>query len=546
MGGRAVEARNYRLRRGMRSRFRVPALVLSLGVLLAPQLHAQGDDPPKLVIAMAVDQLRGDLLDRYEAAFSGGLRRLLDEGFVFTQTSHAHARTSTAPGHATLSTGVFPSRHAVVANSWSQRVGDRWEGIYAVEDLDSPILGFENEPALEGRSPKTLLREGLPDWLHTADDDARIVSISKKDRAAIPMGGLSTEHVYWMLPELGQFITSTHYMDRYPRWLQRFNENVMPAISKEEIWDTEVPERFRHLARPDSAAYEFDQVHTTFPHISAEETPFEGDQVHNAWAYEQPRADAAVLALAQTAIAELDLGQRDEQDYLAIALSATDRVGHQFGPFGQEQLSNLIHLDRVLGDFFDYLDDEVGEGAWVLGFTGDHGVVTIPEAQVELGINPEARRIPNDENRQALTLALQESAVEGRSPEEVAEHLARLVEERGLVAKAYTHHDLTRGEPADSFAILFRNSYYPGRAWGPLSRWGVEVRFGDGDLVGFPSGTNHESTYWYDRWVPMIFMGAGVERGTSHAPTYTVDFAPTLAGLAGIPIPEDLDGRSLY
>jgi arylsulfatase A-like enzyme len=44
----------------------------------------------------------------------------------------------------------------------------------------------------------------------------------------------------------------------------------------------------------------------------------------------------------------------------------------------------------------------------------------------------------------------------------------------------------------------------------------------------------------------MIFMGAGVEPGTSDSPVYTVDFAPTLAGLAGIPVPDDLDSRSIY
>ncbi len=44
----------------------------------------------------------------------------------------------------------------------------------------------------------------------------------------------------------------------------------------------------------------------------------------------------------------------------------------------------------------------------------------------------------------------------------------------------------------------------------------------------------------------MIFMGAAVVPGTWDAPVYTVDFAPTLAGLAGIPIPDDLDGRRIY
>lgn len=525
---------------------RVLALAAAWILIGSSSGAAQEEERPRLVVALVIDQLRGDLLDHFAPALTQGFRRLVDEGFLFTQASHAHARTSTAPGHATLTTGVLPSRHAVVANAWAQRVGDEWRQTYAVEDPDSPILGFEEVEVLGGRSPRTMIREGLPDWLHAQDDDARIVSISKKDRAAIPMGGKTAEHVYWMLPELGRFITSRHYMDGYPGWLRRFNDEVMPGISLPGVWESEVPEELRHLARPDSAAYEGDQIHTTFPHVdSAEVQPF-GEQGHNVWGYDQPRADDAVIALARTVIDELDMGQRDRQDYLAIALSATDRVGHAYGPFAQEQLSNLIHLDRLLGELLEYLDETVGQGRWLLGLAGDHGVVTIPEAQVELGINPNARRILLSDSNAGLIQAVRDASADEGSPEEVAERIARLVEERGLVARAYTHHDLTRGEPADSFAILFRNSHYPGRAWGPLSRWGVEVRFGDGDLVSFSSGTNHESTYWYDRWVPMIFIGSGVERGRSDAPVYTVDFAPTLARLAGIPIPDDLDGRSLY
>ena len=495
---------------------------------------------------LVVDQLRGDLLDRYEAAFTGSFRRLLDEGFRFTQASHAHARTSTAPGHATLTTGVFPARHAVVANSWFQQVGGEWESSYAVADTSRKILGFETVQVLEGRSPKTMIREGLPDWLRAENEESRRVSISKKDRAAIPMGGKTSEQVYWLLPELGRFITSTHYLNSYPEWLIRFNGRVMPDIAKDTVWNTEVPARLRSLARPDTATYEFDGVHSTFPHVSSLENTENHPQVHNVWGFEQSRVDAAVMALAHEVIDELKLGQRRDQDYLAISLSATDRIGHAYGPFSQEQLSNLIHLDRILGEFFEYLDEEVGEGEWLIGLAGDHGVVTIPEAQVEMGTNPDAVRIPDTERHARLSEVLIESMRAGGSPEEIAERLARLVEARGLVAKAYTHAELTRGEPADSFAVLFRNSHYAGRAWGPLSRWGVEVRFGEGDLVGFPTGTNHETPYWYDRHVEMIFMGAGVESGTSDVPVYTVDFAPTLAGLAGIPIPADLDGRRIY
>ena len=50
---------------------------------------------PTLAILMVVDQLRADLLERYDALFVGGFRRLLDEGYRFTNATHDHAFTST-------------------------------------------------------------------------------------------------------------------------------------------------------------------------------------------------------------------------------------------------------------------------------------------------------------------------------------------------------------------------------------------------------------------------------------------------------------------
>ena len=188
--------------------------------------------------------------------------------------------------------------------------------MYAVEDAESRIVGFEEVEVLEGRSPRTMIREGIGDWLYAHDDDARRVSISKKDRAAIPMGGLHTEHVYWMVPEVGQFVSAQYYMDRYPRWVQRFNQEVMPGITQDSAWTSLVPESLSHLARPDSAVYEGYQGISTFPHLSELENPPEDPQAHSAWVYDQPRADLAVIEMAKAAIEELDLGQGDRQDFL--------------------------------------------------------------------------------------------------------------------------------------------------------------------------------------------------------------------------------------
>ncbi len=114
------------------------------------------------------------------------------------------------------------------------------------------------------------------------------------------------------------------------------------------------------------------------------------------------------------------------------------------------------------------------------------------------------------------------------------------------MAEAYTHRELTAGQLADSFAVLFRNSHHPGRAVGLFSRFGVEVRYNYNDLVYYPTGTTHGSPYWYDRHVPFILMGAGVEPGVSELPIYTVDLAPTLAAFGAVPTPPDLDGRVVH
>jgi len=496
------------------------------------------------VVMISVDQLRGDLIGRYDDAFTGGFRRLMDDGYQFTSASHAHAVTHTAPGHASLSTGVFPSRSGIVANSWSQKTGSAWQPMYAVEDLDSPILGFETVEQLPGRSPRNLLRTGLADWVRAMGPDARSVSVSSKDRSAITMAGQTDTEVYWLVGQLARFVTSTYYDDTYPTWVEAFNTRVMPVIAADMEWNSLVPGEYRDLARPDRADYE-GRGNSTFPHVSSVETGGGSVQQHNAWAFNQSRVDRAIMEFAKAAIDEHELGQRRATDYLAISFSATDYVGHGYGPFSQEQFSNLLHLDEVLAEFFDYLDDEVGEGDWVVALSGDHGVVTNPEYAQELG-NAEAERISPQDANQEISAALQKASAEGGSVPEIAERLARALEEDGLVAKAYTHDELTKGMPADSFAVLYRNSHLPGRAHHMLSPYGVEFRYGEGDLVSFPTGTTHGSPYWYDRHVPIILLGAGIESGSSDAAAYTVDVAPTLAALAGITVPDDLDGRVIY
>ncbi len=520
----------------------LPTTALAIAVGLGGCGSIQGppeSQPPRLVVALVIDQLPPDLLDRYDALYTGGLRRLLDGGHRFTNAVHDHAYTETAAGHATLSTGLVPARHGVVANNWTERRGGEWTSVYAVEDAASPILG---EPALEGRSPANLRAPGFADWVYALDPAGEVVSVSRKDRAAITMAGQSRGHVYWLEPAGGRFVTSSYYAETPAPWVQAFNADELPRFYADSVWTEEWPELTREHARPDTAAYESGGNFSWFPHRFVDEWLRQDQVGFNTWVAETPVIDAATLALARTAVEALALGADSVLDFLSISLSQIDIIGHAFGPYSREQLDNLLRLDRELGLFLAFLDETVGEGGWVLGLSADHGVLPMPEYLAEQGVD--AGRFSRS-SRDSVRAAIERTA--SLAEPERARALARDVASLDDVAAALvTNELLASGESPDTFASLFRNSYFEGRYTGDLGRFGVQLRLREHYLpIVTPRRTTHGSPYYYDRHVPLLFFGANVQSDVSGAAARTTDFAPTLAALAGVPTPADLDGIAL-
>ena len=76
---------------------------------------------PKLVVLLVVDQMRGDYVDKFRGQWTGGLKRLLNEGAWFRAAAYPYAATETCVGHSTISTGSFPASHGMVANAWWDR-----------------------------------------------------------------------------------------------------------------------------------------------------------------------------------------------------------------------------------------------------------------------------------------------------------------------------------------------------------------------------------------------------------------------------------------
>lgn len=505
----------------------------------------------KLIVLITVDQFRGDLLERYNTAFTGGFRRLLDKGFRYTQATVDHAPTNSYPGHVTIATGAFPARHGIIDNSWVEIVDGKLAMTGGADDANEKIVGF---PKMRGVSPAKLLVTGLADWVLAQDKDAVVAAISSNEYGSLLHSGKARSHTYWFSPEAGEFVTSTFYRKNYPAWVERFNRDLMPRFMGQKIWNKTVPAKFEKLALPDASAFEFDNEHNTFPHIFEREVSKEETNSPQAladWFYFSPFTDEAALSLTEEAVRELNLGQRNSTDYLSLTLGATDSIGHRFGPLSLEQLDNLMRLDRGLDKLFKFLDSEIGAGKYIVAITGDHGASDIPEHQIEKG--SKAFRVTANDMDALLEEAGKYAATAKDKPDTVRAAIAGIAEKYKFVGDAITRDELAAKENKDPFVELYRNSFYPGRSpiypivsgkFPPLVSYGIRIRLAE-MAVPFFAPSNHGTPNFYDRHVAMIFMGKGIKAGTSKSAARTVDVAPTLASQSGIKIPVETDGCEL-
>ena len=77
------------------------------------------------MVFISIDQMRSDYIDRYGARWTGGLHRLVTQGARFVQAAYPYLNTVTCAGHATMSTGAFPSTHGMVLNAWWDRAAGK-------------------------------------------------------------------------------------------------------------------------------------------------------------------------------------------------------------------------------------------------------------------------------------------------------------------------------------------------------------------------------------------------------------------------------------
>jgi len=491
---------------------------------------------PKLVVLIVLDQFGSWVLNEHLPLLPSDsvIRRAYEDG-AFHTTAFPYASTQTAPGHASLATGVTPAKHGIVANAvYDPATGSR----RTVDDKKHAVLGnperFVSPTQLRAQTVADILSE------HTGGA-ARIVGMSMKGRSAVlPVGQKPTAAVFYDAVARGM-TTSTFYAPkgRLPEWLRDFNK-ANPVEPLLQTWEPEDPVRWeRHFgqdARPG-------EMYPTFPH-----DPREAADPWYAFSG-TPESSEYLIAATYAVVKAERLGTDDVPDFLALSISGTDIVGHIWGARSWEYADNLARIDRALTRLVRLLEAR-GPVAFVL--TADHGVADLPErAEAEGGSGGRLRS-------QALLEAAERAADDALGPGDwIAGYVSPLL--TYTAAGKARHADLTRALKKALPSVEGVRAVYDAHDGAALrsSNRRIERLVGDnlpddppGDLYLVPTpgwfdalsedgGTNHGTPWDYDRQVPVLMWGTAVERRTSNEVLDVLRVATTLAALLDIPPPAE-------
>ncbi len=352
--------------------------ILFIAVFLQCNLliHAQAvQKHPKLVVGIVIDQMRFDYLYRFDSLYSdGGFKKLMDEGSNFTFAHYNYVPTFTAPGHTSIYTGTTPYFHGIIANDWYDR--ESRQSIYCTSDSSVKTVGASDKNGQE--SPKRLLATTITDQLKLATNGkSKIISISIKDRASILPGGHMPDAAYWYDPETGNFISSTYYMKQLPEWVNDFNKRKLVDKYMSGDWELSYPLTKYGNTLPDQQPFELNLFHeksSSFPHSfkSIPENKKPGLILYT------PYGNQILSDFIQAAIDNENLGKGMYTDFLAISFSSPDYIGHSYGPNSVEIEDTYVKLDKIIAGLLEELNKQVGEGNYLLFFTGDHAVDEAP------------------------------------------------------------------------------------------------------------------------------------------------------------------------
>jgi predicted AlkP superfamily pyrophosphatase or phosphodiesterase len=377
-----------------------------------------------------------------------------------------------------------------------------------------------------------------------------------KSRSAVALAGHGGDIVTWFDDVSRSFVTSRAFSPQPVDAVRTFILRDPPQADLNKVWAQQ--DRNDTYVHPDAGIGERPKAGWTalFPHALVGADGADA-QYFERW-QKSPFSDAYLGRMAAALVGDLQLGGRQAPDYLAVSFSALDLLGHDFGPDSREVEDMLAHLDTTIGALLQLLDDRIGRDNYVVALTADHGVAPTPDRHG-------GGHIANED---LLHVAEQALVTRWGAPPAGSPYVAwvssgtvyfgtgvfdRLRRDAGAldavtgallsvpgIERVLRADDLPPGS-RDEFVRAAAAGYFAGRSGDlfliPARHWVFELRAEN-------EATQHGTFHEYDRRVPVLLRGYRIRPGRYGGAASPMDVAPTLAHLAGLPLPE-ADGRVL-
>ena len=530
---------------------------LSVFSMKAQRNQSSTTPKPKLVVGIVVDQMRWDFLYRYESNYgNGGFRRLLSQGYSFSNVMIDYVPTVTALGHTSIYTGSVPSIHGIAGNDWTDR--ETGKNIYCTTDTSVKGVGSSSEK-IGAHSPHNLWSTTITDQLGMATNfRSKVVGVSLKDRASILPAGHNPTGAFWFDEGTGNFVTSSYYMNELPQWLKNFNAQNWGEKLVANGWTTSLPIAQYTESTADDVPWEqlLGSAKTpTFPYnnLAADYAAKKGI------IRTTPFGNSLTLKVAEAALDGYQMGRNAETDFLAINIASTDYVGHSFGPNSIEVQDTYLKLDKDLEQFFNMLDKKVGKDNYLVFLSADHGAANalgyMQANKMLTGLFDEGLQ-KNLEEELKVKFS-QEKLIWGIDNYQIyLNH--KLIRENNLDVEAVKQQLLAylNKDPRVLYAVdlakvgssaipePIKSRIINGYNW---QRSGdIQIISHDGMLPNYAKkGTTHSVWNSYDAHIPLIFMGKGIKKGASSKPYHMTDIAPTLAQILKIENPSGNIGNPI-
>lgn len=543
-------------------RFAIILLLISEFIKLSGQGAYLPPDRPKLVIGIVVEQLKFDQLEKFRDRLGeNGIKRLINEGTYFKNASFEYMLTQSAPGHATISTGSEPSSHGITSDSWYLPLKN--ELIYCTRDMSANSIGGSYETGKF--SPINLLASTFSDELEMATNKkAKVFGVGINETSVILSTGHSANGAYWYDNVTGTWMSSSYYIDSLPGWVNDFNAMKFSDSYLNSVWDLLRPAKYYSDCLPDSNSFEagFNGVNY-FPYDfkKMRTKGILNSKVDYALLRETPFGNSLTTNFAIRLIEKEQLGKDDVTDYLSICYSATDNIGHRFGPSSVEMGDAILRLDDDIKNLLAYVTDSIGKKNVLIYFTAAHGISEIPTVL-------EKNRIPSGYFKQNQALQLLRSylnAVYGEgdwvkgyserqiflnrtliedarlSLDDVQKKVARFLVQFTGVASAYPYSAFEANDFGNGNLRRIINSFSPQRSGDVIVTLNPGWVEKEDEYV-----TNHNSPYEYDSHVPLIWYGWTMNRATVTRKVNMTDIAATLSSLCKVPYPNACTGEPMF